>query len=632
MFPGIRVFGLPGADRSIFLNRIFSLALIAMATLTLTVCQASAQRGARSPYSPKLEAFYASIDSSAALTPRTGPIIGVSVTSTMKQTCTRSIELAGGVPVILPCTSDPTVIDGLMDILDGLMFSGGDDVNPDWYGEAESPECGDIDDERDLFELMLFKKATDRNIPIFGVCRGLQLINVAMGGSLIQDIPSEHPSDIRHSVTDDSLVPAHEITIEEGSLLADLLGATSFGVNSRHHQAIDRLAPGLRITARSADGIPEAIEAYPIRQIMAVQFHPEINAAAGDTVQLRLFRHFVEQAELFAKAKDIHSRILSVDTHCDTPLNLARGGGLAERSRQQQVSVPKMRDGHLDAQFLAAYLGQKEENPASLKRAAESCDALVRSIRAEIDRHSDICGLAITEADARELKAQGRKAFFIGIENGFGLGGDISAIAKFKDMGVNYITLCHSHDNMICHSSTHTEGGQLGLTEFGREVVKEMNRLGVVIDLSHASRGTFMDVMRESSLPVFCSHSGAKAICNSDRNIDDEQLRALASNGGVVQICMYSGYVSNEPAKANIDDVIKHIEHCVAVAGIDHVGIGSDFDGGGGIDGINGSDDMIRITEKLLERGWSEEDLAKLWGANFFRVLAANQAAASQTH
>lgn len=594
---------------------------------------AFAQRQQQSPYGPALSAYYNSIDAGAGLEEGRGqqetrrPLIGVSVSSSMKATCTKSIELAGGIPLIIPVSEDISTMEALLYMLDGVMFSGGEDINPSWYEEEKSEKCGSINDKRDYYELMLFKMAMDRNIPILGVCRGLQMVNVAMGGSLIQDIPSEHPSEIKHGVYDNSLVPAHDIRIEGNSLLSDILGRTELGVNSRHHQGIDRLAKGLKATAWSPDGIIEAVEAYPARQIMAVQFHPELNTAAGDTVQLKIFKHFVSQASLFARAKDIHSRIISVDTHCDTPLGFSRGGSLGARSHQQ-VSIPKMREGYLDAQYLAAFLSQRDEDGESLAKAAASCESIIASIHQQIEGNAYACGLAVTMEDALKLKAEGKKAFFIGIENGYGLGGDLRNIKKFRDLGVGYITLCHSYDNMICHSSTRTEDENLGLTEFGRKVVKEMNRLGVLIDLSHASRGTFYDVMKYSKLPVICSHSGAKDVYSHDRNLDDEQLRALKANGGVIQICIFSGYLSGDPEGADIDDLIEHIEHCIKVAGIDHVGIGSDFDGGGGIIGVEGSNNMIRITEKLLEKGYSEEELAKIWGGNFFRVLAQNQAAA----
>jgi microsomal dipeptidase-like Zn-dependent dipeptidase len=353
---------------------------------------------------------------------------------------------------------------------------------------------------------------------------------------------------------------------------------------------------------------------------LGVQYHPEDFAGKGDSLHGKLFKHLVEKAAIYQKAKDIHTRILSVDTHTDTPMWF-RGGYSVGLRKNNQVNIQKMEEGKLDAQFLAAFLGQGERDEASSQKAVDKCFELIKGIYAEIDKYKDACGIALTEADAWRLKAEGKKAFFIGIENGYGIGKDIKNIRKFKDLGVNYITLCHSYDNDICNSSTNTADASKGLTPFGRKVVKEMNKQGVLIDLSHASEGTFWDVVKLSKDPVFASHSGVKALCNSDRNLTDDQLRALAQNGGVIQICIFKRYQNDKPEEASIIDVVRHIDHAVKVAGIDHVGIGSDFDGGGGLLGCNGDNDMINITFHLLEMGYTEEAIRKIWGGNFFRIL-----------
>ena len=598
--------------------------------LSVSACLAVYAQRNNAPeiYSPKLKQFYLAADSLTVLNREHKPVIGVSVSNTMKATCTRSIELAGGIPFIIPATTNPTLIDQTLSLLDGLLMSGGEDINPSYYGEDPIEQCGKSNDARDEYELLLLKKAMDHNLPILGICRGLQLINVAMGGKLYQDLPTQHPSDIKHAVFETGSTPVHEIGIEAGSVTANLLKATKFAVNSKHHQGIKELAPELKITAWSLpDSVPEAIEAYPIRPIMGVQFHPELNAAEGDTTCLHLFEHLVVQASLFAEAKDIHSRILSVDTHCDTPMSFSRGGSVGLRNRQQ-VSIPKMKEGFLDAQFLAAFLSQKELDDASMKAAVEKCQGIINDIYVDVAKYPDYCGIAVTEEDAIQLKAEGKKAFFIGIENGYGIGNDLGNIKKYYDQGVNYMTLCHSYDNAICNSSTNTADENKGLTEFGKKVVKEMNRVGMVIDLSHASMGTFWDVMKYSKMPVVCTHSGAKDVFFHNRNLNDEQLRALAKNGGVIQICIFASYMSPDRTKTSIDDVVAHIDHCVKVAGIDHVGIGSDFDGGGGVLGCKGSNDMIRITVKLLEKGYTEDMIRKIWGANFFRVMNTCRAAA----
>ena len=498
-------------------------------------------------------------------------------------------------------------------------MTGGEDINPKFYGEENHPELGEVNHERDSYDLTLVKLAIEHNVPILGICRGLQLINVAMGGTLYQDLPSQHSQQINHRQESGTIL-AHKVLVTPDTQTSKVLGVGELMTNSLHHQAIKKLAPGLKITGKAEDGVVEMVEGYPTRPILAVQYHPEYFASEGDTLMSKFFRHLINKADTFQLAKDIHSRILSVDTHTDTPLWFRSGYSVGLR-KNNAVSVQKMNEGKLDAQFLAAFLSQKERDDASLQKAVEKCQGLIRNIYADVEKYKDACGIALTEDDAWELKKQGKKAFFIGIENGYGIGKDLKNILKFKNMGVNYITLCHSYDNDICHSSTNTEDASKGLTAFGREVVKEMNRVSMIIDLSHANEATFWDVIKLSTDPIIASHSGAKACCSHNRNLTDEQLRALAKNGGVVQVCIYKSYLNKNKNLASVDDVIRHIDHIVKVAGIDHVGIGSDFDGGGGVAGCMGDNDMINITVRLIERGYSEEDIRKIWGGNFFRVM-----------
>ncbi|MCF0178566.1 MAG: membrane dipeptidase [Bacteroidales bacterium] len=608
-----------------------SLLIIMLALLSGTILSAQQpqqqQRGTvQAVYAPALDQLYKKVDSESHLIKSDKPLIGVSHSNTMKGTCTRSIELAGGIPVIIPETTDSDLINQTLDMLDGLMMTGGEDINPAYYGEEVLEACGGINEKRDYYELMLLKKAIDRNIPVIGVCRGLQMINVAMGGTLYQDIPSQYQTETIHARSAENPSPMHEVTLLPNTAIHQILGHDVLTVNTSHHQGIKKLAPGLTITAYSStDSIPEAIEAIG-KNIIAVQWHPETMTAAGDTVQLRFFKAFVDRANLYAKARDIHTRILSIDTHTDAPMRFSRGTKLGERG-SNQVNIPKMIEGALDAQFLAAFLSQGERDDASHQAAVEKCQSLINDIYAEVAKYPDFAGVAITEQDAWNLKAAGKRAFFIGIENGYGIGKDLKNIKRFYDQGANYITLCHSYDNDICNSSTNTADENKGLTPYGIEVVKEMNRVGMTIDLSHASMGTFWDVMKYSKLPVLLSHSGAKDVYFHNRNITDDQLRALAKNGGVIQVCIFASYMGSDRTKTSVDDVVEHIDHCVKVAGIDHVGIGSDFDGGGGVVGCNGDNDMIQITMKLLEKGYTEAELAKIWSGNFFRVLNENRAA-----
>ena len=601
-------------------KKYFLLALLAFGC----VAGIQAQRKRVSPYSPQLTELYDRIDAKQAPQVADKPLIGISLghnpqKNSVNTDYVESVMANGGVPYLIPVTDDVELLRQIVAELDGIVFTGGEDFAPFFYGAEKHPMLGEVNHKRDLYDLTLFKLATDRNVPVLGICRGLQLINVGMGGTLYQDLPSEKPSDVNHRPGLGGKYLAHEVTYTAGSKIHEVMGLDKMMVNSNHHQGINRLAPGLRVTGWAKDSIPEAVEAYPNRPILGVQFHPEF-FAANDTLMSKLFRFIIDEAKLYQQAKDIHTRILSVDTHTDTPLWF-RGGYSVGLRKNNQVSIQKMEEGKLDAQFLAAFLGQGERDDASLQKAVDDCTNLIKGIYAEVDKYKDACGIALTEADAWRLKAEGKKAFFIGIENGYGIGKDLKNIRKFKDMGVNYITLCHSYDNDICNSSTNTADASKGLTPFGRKVVKEMNKQGILIDLSHASEGTFWDVVKLSKDPIFASHSGVKALCGSDRNLTDDQLRALAQNGGVIQICIFKRYQNDKPEEASVMDVVRHIDHAVKVAGIDHVGIGSDFDGGGGLLGCNGDNDMINITVKLLEMGYTEEDLRKIWGGNFFRIL-----------
>ena len=598
------------------------LALLALGTLG----NVQAQRKRVSPYAPKLEQLYNQADEAQNPTVNNKPLIGISLgwngtKNSVNNTYINSVLMNGGIPYLIPVTDNVEVLRQIVSELDGIIFTGGEDYEPAYYGDAAHEKLGEVNVTRDTYDLTLFKLALDHNLPTLGICRGLQLINVAMGGSLYQDLPSEKPSDINHNQKVAGTVATHSVSVVEGSAMHQILGEKEVQVNTFHHQAIKKLAPGLKIVGWANDSVPEMIEAYPNRNILGTQFHPEIFTANGDQLMGKLFKHLISKAETFQMAKDIHSRILSVDTHTDTPLWFTRGDFSVGKRKSNQVSIQKMEEGKLDAQFLGIFLAQKERDEASSQAAVEKCIKMIENTYADAAKYQDGCGIALTEEDALRLKAEGKKAFFLGIENGYAIGKDIKNVKKYKEMGIQYMTLSHSYDNDICNSSSNTEDASKGLTAFGRKVVKEMNKVGMMIDVSHVSEGTFWDVIKLSKDPVFASHSSVKALCDHDRNLTDDQLRALAKNGGVIHICIYDGYLNNDAKAASVDDVVKHIDHAVKVAGIDHVGIGSDFDGGGGVPGCTGDNDMINITVKLIEKGYSEEDIRKIWGANFFRVM-----------
>ena len=373
------------------------------------------------------------------------------------------------------------------------------------------------------------------------------------------------------------------------------------------------------------------------------------------------------------KADRIHDDILSVDTHCDTPMRLLRGGfNPGIRNDKGCIDFPRMKEGRLDAEFFAIFIGQGPRTPEAYEKAHAMTLATFDSIRASVDRYPELAGIALNEADARRLKAEGRVAIFMGIENGYPVGTDLAKIQQYYDLGARYITLCHSSNNDICDSSTDKGGPEHnGLSPFGEEAVREMNRLGMMVDVSHISDESFYNVLAVTKAPVFASHSSCRALCESPRNLNDDMLQALKKNGGVIQICILSDYLRQpEPnpeydAKmkelrdkwremgseltdkqqeerwaefsalrekylklATVSDAVNHIQHVVDVIGIDYVGIGSDFDGGGGIEGCTDVSMMKNITIELIRRGYSRDDIAKIWGGNFMRVMNEVQALA----
>lgn len=565
------------------------------------------------------------------------PVIGISASqsgqggSNVPGAYVNAVIKAGGIPVIIPLTDDGSVLRNILVDLDGVIMIGGDDVDPSFYKESPIKQLGEVDSIRDVYDLMLIKMVSDRNIPLLGICRGEQLINVAFGGLLYQDIPTQHPSDIQHKQTEPREKPTHKISVVEGSQLSKIIGAGDFSVNSFHHQAIKQIAPGFKAVAWAPDSIVEGIEATPVRNILAVQWHPEALVANGDTTMLKIFRDLIHEAEFYRKAKDIQERYLSVDTHCDAPSEFKRSGYDMANRESNQVNIPKMQEGKQDAVFMAAYIEQGPRDDASLKKAIVKVNSIIDDIDNEVRKDSDLCGIAYTVDDAIRLKSEGKKAIFIGIENGYAIGKDLGMLAKYKARGVNYMTLCHMKNNDICDTSSRKEKKEWGgLSSFGRKVVKKMNRLGIMIDVSHIGENSFWDVIKLSKQPVIASHSGVKALCNHDRDMTDDQLRALAKNGGVIQVCAVDNYIKEDYKNATIEDFLNHLDHAVKVAGIDHVGMGFDFDGGGGVVGINGANDLINVTMHLLERGYSEQDIAKILGGNLFRVLSQVQAAAKK--
>ena len=265
----------------------------------------------------------------------------------------------------------------------------------------------------------------------------------------------------------------------------------------------------------------------------------------GNEAMKRLFRYFVEEAMLFKRAKAVHARALVIDSHCDTPMKFTPGFDFGKRHETVKVDLPKMKEGLVDAACMVAYLPQGKRDGESSRQATRAAVNILRQIEEQARMHPDAVAIARTVADARRLKREGKRALFLAIENGYAAGKDLANLARFKETGVAYITLCHNGSNDICDSARgKAEHG--GLSAFGREVVREMNRLGIIIDVSHASERAFFDVLETSTRPVIASHSSAYSLHPHPRNLTDEQLEALAARGGVVQVCLYNHFLAKD--------------------------------------------------------------------------------------
>lgn len=536
----------------------------------------------------------------------------------------RSIEAAGGTPVVIPPRRKPDAsLISLIDRIDGLLLSGGADINPILLGEDPVPALHGINNERDAFELALTRLAYNRQVPMLGICRGIQVLAAALGGTVMQDIATAMPHStlIKHSQDADRGVATHFVTAEADSVVGRLLG-TRFAVNSFHHQAVGEPGPHFRVTARSADGVVEAIESTDMKSIIGVQWHPECFWPEGDSCMMPLFEHFVANATQFATAKRVHEQVLTLDSHCDTPMFFDKGVELTRRDPQLLVDFPKMREGHLDATTMVAYLPQGGRSEQEELQATQMAVKLLNEIETRVADAPNVA-LARTPADLYRYKLEGKLSVMRGIENGYALGRDIGNVARFAQMGVVYITLCHNGDNDICDSARRSTNEHGGLSDFGRKVVAEMNRTGIMVDLSHAAESSFYDALACSTTPIVCSHASSRALCNHPRNLTDDQLRALAKAGGVAQVTLYHGFLrlDDDGTPATIDDGVRHLMHFIDVAGIDHVGIGTDFDGDGGVPGCACASELINFTRRLLAEGLTTTDLQKVWGGNWLRVM-----------
>lgn len=377
---------------------------------------------------------------------------------------------------------------------------------------------------------------------------------------------------------------------------------------------------------------------------------------------------------LVAKARAIHDRVITLDTHVDIDPGSFAGKtrNYTERS-DSQVNLPKMESGGLDAAFFVVYVGQgpltEEGYSKAYAQAVEKFDAIHRLTKEIAPQR---IGLALTAADVRAIAKSGRKVALIGVENAYPLGTDLGRAKDFYDRGGRYMSLAHNGHSQFADSNTGERDGtspNSGLSDLGKQLIAELNRLGIMVDVSHPSKQANLQAMTLSKAPVIASHSAARALADHSRNMDDEQLEALKKNGGVIQTVGFDSYVKVKPPdsparaaaiaklraergpqgspaaqseaaraqfrarmaaidkefppppKATVADFVNHIDYLVKKVGIDHVGISSDFDGGGGVAGWNSAEETFNVTLELVKRGYTEEQIGKLWSGNLLRVM-----------
>ncbi len=407
----------------------------------------------------------------------------------------------------------------------------------------------------------------------------------------------------------------------------------------------------------------------PSRKIMILGAVAALAVACGLTAASQ------DEAALEAKAKALHARILTVDTHSDTAMRMTNPsfdiGARHEPGKPGSglVDLPRMVEGGLDALFFGVFVGQGELTPQGYDNARTRAMGMLDAVHKMTEKYPNLVGLATTPADAYRLKKEGKRIAFIGMENGYPIGTDLGRLREFAKLGPRYLTLVHSSDNQICDSSTDRRDPEdKGLSSFGREVVAECNKLGIMVDVSHMSDKSFFDVLAASKAPIFASHSCCRALCDSPRNLTDEMIKALAKNGGVLQMCFLGSYLrAPEPnperdkalkeleakygtrqavrniqdaelrtkaqqeymavmqkfpeSRATVKDIVDHLDHIIKLVGDDYAGIGTDFDGGGGVTGCADVSEMFHVTMEMLRRGYSETTIRKIWGGNIMRVL-----------
>lgn len=399
---------------------------------------------------------------------------------------------------------------------------------------------------------------------------------------------------------------------------------------------------------------------------------------------------------LLKKAKEIHENIITIDTHADININNFTEDRNYTMDLGNQVTLPKMEAGGLDVAWFIVYTGQEELTEEAFKNAYENSMSKFDAIHKLVEDFApEQIGLATNSQEVRKLVAEGKKVAMIGVENGYSIGLDVENVEKFYNLGARYMSLSHQGHSQLSDSNTGEENDKWlhnGLSDLGKEVIAEMNRLGMMIDVSHPSKEAIKQMFELSKAPLIASHSSARELCNHSRNLDDELLMLFKKHGGVVQTVAFSAYVNTEKDKAfseasekvyeekaaemdfeilprdtvralsnternayyadyqkvrnaaspdiellkeeiepvGVSDFVDHIDYMVDLIGIEHVGISSDFDGGGGIDGWEDASETLNITKELVKRGYTEEEIAKLWGENLLRVMDEVDAVAAE--
>jgi len=397
---------------------------------------------------------------------------------------------------------------------------------------------------------------------------------------------------------------------------------------------------------------------------------------------------------LLKKAKEIHDKVITIDTHADININNFKEDRNYTMDLGNQVTLPKMEAGGLDVAWFIVYTGQDELTKEGFKKAHENAMSKFDAIHKLVEDFApEQIGLATNAQEVRNLIAEGKKVAMIGVENGYPIGMDVENVEKFYNLGARYMSLSHQGHSQLSDSNTGEENDEWlhnGLSTLGKEVIAEMNRLGMMIDVSHPSKEAIKEMFKLSKAPLIASHSSARKLCNHSRNLDDELLLLFKEHGGVVQTVAFKDYVNTEKNKAfreasskvyeetardmgfevlgqdilkdlsttyrdayyareqkvkdaaakaltkeeiepvGVSDFVDHIDYMVNLIGIEHVGISSDFDGGGGIDGWQDASETLNITLELVKRGYTEKEIAKLWGENLLRVMNEVDAVAAE--